>query len=72
MIESKSGLEIGVWFENQAWLGYKGKSPVVLEMIHMNDESEHKIPVYEISRCPACHSSSFKYRRILRWMILPP
>ena len=71
MTEPKTGREIGVWFTDQAWRGHRG-SRIVLEMIHVDDKSEPKIPVYTTSACPACQMSSFMNRKILRWLILPP
>ena len=61
----------GVWFTDKSWMTHKGEV-IVMEMVHVNDDSDKPMSTYVTSRCPSCHSSQFTNRKVLRWMILPP
>lgn len=69
--EPKSGLAVGVWFENPACWGYRGTLPVVIEFhpktpLHMTERAV-------ISRCPACEAGRLSVNgKVKRWLILPP
>lgn len=70
MTEPKTGLEVGVWFEDSACLGYRGTLSVVIQF--QKTTPEHMTEPMLVSRCPPCEVSSFPSRKIKRWMILPP
>lgn len=77
--EPKSGLAVGVWFEDDSCWIYKGTLPVVIQF-----ESEPYgayLSSYVVSRCPPCErsrlgrstdqSGRIKFNKVKRWLILP-
>lgn len=69
--EPKSGLEIGVWFEqndSNNVFGYHGLSPVVIE------SERQGMYLLDVSRCPQCERGRIQTlgKTVKRWMILPP
>lgn len=69
--EPKSGLAVGVWFEDDKCWRYKGSLPA---LIQFNRKTvEHMSEPYVVSRCPACEWGRLMANgTIKRWMILPP
>jgi hypothetical protein len=69
-VELKSGLEGGVWFEQNLnnVFGYHGTRPVVIESERLGTT------VFDVSRCPQCERGRIQTlgKTIKRWMILPP
>lgn len=80
MTESKTNLEIGVWFEDQRCWMYKGTLPVVLQIEKREPTpfAGRVITSIEtiVSRCPACEASRIRtvhgFGKVKRWLILPP
>lgn len=71
MTEPKTGLEVSIWFEDMACLGYRGTLPVVIQF--QKTTPEHMMEPMQVFHCPPCERSSFPAgRKIKRWLILPP
>lgn len=70
MIEQKSGLQVGVWFDNRDFYRYSGTLPIVVEC----DNPPLKIirKYVAMHGCISCQMSKLAGLQTLRWIILPP
>ncbi len=73
--ESKTGLPVGVWFDNgDAVWSYLGTLSVVIQFAKPSPEYATEPMV--VSKCPPCERTflmaKWPSRKVKRWLILPP
>lgn len=71
--ETRTGLEVGVWFYDEKCWAYKGTLPVLLQF--HKKTPQHCSEPYEVSGCPACAAPRLKAQygaRVKRWLVIPP